>query len=177
MKIELKKISYNERMSEETNCFVADLYINDKKVGYAKNDGRGGETEVRGYSKTDNELIAEAEAYCKDLPKYTWESNGKTHEIDMSLDFFIDELVQKFIEDKEFKKHMNKIKKSFKSVIVYGIPDGDGFKELSGMYWRNKKPLSEIPVNVLQNGVDKIKANNPLVKILNDNLQELGVVL
>ncbi len=32
-------------MSEETNCFVADLYINGKKIGYVKNDGRGGCTD------------------------------------------------------------------------------------------------------------------------------------
>lgn len=44
MKIELKNFQFFERMSEETNAFVADVYVNGVKVAYAKNDGRGGET-------------------------------------------------------------------------------------------------------------------------------------
>jgi hypothetical protein len=42
MKIELRKISFNERMSEETNCYAADLYVDGKKVGEVGNDGHGG---------------------------------------------------------------------------------------------------------------------------------------
>jgi len=67
MKIELRKISFNERMSEETNCFVADLYINDKKVGYVKNDGCGSQTDYRGNSHANNETIRKAEAYLQNL--------------------------------------------------------------------------------------------------------------
>ena len=51
MKIELKKISFSERMSDETNCFIADLYINGKKVGECNNDGRGGCTNYGGNTK------------------------------------------------------------------------------------------------------------------------------
>ena len=69
MKIELKKISFNERMSQETNCFIADLYINGIKVGECSNEGHGGCTNYGSSTKEGKELIAKAEAYFKSLPK------------------------------------------------------------------------------------------------------------
>ncbi len=42
MHIELKNIKIHADMSEETTCFSASIYLNGKKVGTAKNDGRGG---------------------------------------------------------------------------------------------------------------------------------------
>ncbi|MCK7559358.1 hypothetical protein MKQ70_32085 [Chitinophaga sedimenti] len=44
MKIVLKGLRVYEEMSEETNAFSADLWIEGKKVAKAKNDGRGGMT-------------------------------------------------------------------------------------------------------------------------------------
>ena len=41
MKIELKALKIHDDMSEETTCFSATVYGNGKKVGTAKNDGRG----------------------------------------------------------------------------------------------------------------------------------------
>jgi hypothetical protein len=46
MKLELRKLAIYPRMSEETTAFAADLWIDDAKVGHAKNDGRGGMTFV-----------------------------------------------------------------------------------------------------------------------------------
>ena len=46
MKIELKRFSYNARLSEETNAFAADIWVDGKNVGFAKNDGHGGNTMV-----------------------------------------------------------------------------------------------------------------------------------
>lgn len=40
--VELKRVSVNHRLSEETNCFVADIWIDGKKVGDVRNDGHGG---------------------------------------------------------------------------------------------------------------------------------------
>ena len=41
MKIQLKSLKVFEEMSEETTAFVADVFVNNKKVAYAKNDGIG----------------------------------------------------------------------------------------------------------------------------------------
>src|SRR5277367_2189197 len=46
MQVELKKLAIFPRMSEETTCFAADVWIGGKKVGHAKNDGCGGATLV-----------------------------------------------------------------------------------------------------------------------------------
>ena len=93
MKIELKKIIFNEQMSEETNCFFAELYINGKKVGYVKNTGQGGQTHYNGYTKEDNETIREAEVYCKTLPKVKYGNS----EWENSLEYVIDHLFEDWI--------------------------------------------------------------------------------
>lgn len=46
MKIELRRLKIVERMSQETTCFIADVYIDGKKVGTAQNEGCGGSTNV-----------------------------------------------------------------------------------------------------------------------------------
>ena len=166
MKIELKKIEFYERMSEETNCFAADLYINGKKVGYVKNDGQGGQTDYRGYSKADNEVIAKAEAYCKTLPKVKYH----TMEFEQSLEHVIDQLFEDYLKAKEQKKML----KLMQTSILYGVPNGLSYTKIS---WSNKTPLSAIPVNILQKTVDEIKAKHCTngIVILNTNLQSLGI--
>ena len=77
MKIELKSIKFSEAMSEETNAFTANLYINGKKVGYCKNQGHGGCTDYNADEPKFRTIIAEAEAYCKALPKTKWKT-GRT---------------------------------------------------------------------------------------------------
>lgn len=41
-KYEIKKVSVNDRMSEETTNFSLDLYVDGKKFAAVSNDGRGG---------------------------------------------------------------------------------------------------------------------------------------
>lgn len=45
-KVQLKRLQVHARLSEETTAFTADVWIDGKRVGYAKNDGHGGETFV-----------------------------------------------------------------------------------------------------------------------------------
>jgi hypothetical protein len=162
MKIELKKISFNERMSEETNCFVADLYINGKKVGYAKNDGHGGCTDYRGNSKEDNQVIAEAEAYFKTLPKV--KSEEFNFEYQPSLETAIDEEFEKYLKAKADKK----MQKLFATSIVVGKPNGNSYR-----YINFKQPLSIIPMTKLVFHVAKIVSEHchDGVELLNTNFK------
>lgn len=41
-KIELRRITYNARLSEETNAYAADLYVNGRVLAHVSNDGHGG---------------------------------------------------------------------------------------------------------------------------------------
>ena len=166
MKIELKKISFNERMSEETNAFVADLYINGKKVGYVKNDGCGGCTDYRGNTKEDNQVIAEAEAYCKTLPKV--KSEEFNFEYQPNLESMIDEQFEIYLKAKEEKKK----EKLMETAILIGKPNGGSYS-----YFKQKIKLADFPANVLQPFIDKIKAQHCTngVVILNTNLEKLGL--
>lgn len=45
-KIELKRITYNARLSEETSAYAADFYVDAVKWGQVSNTGRGGQDRV-----------------------------------------------------------------------------------------------------------------------------------
>lgn len=54
MKIEIKRLTVNHRLSEETLNFACDIWVDGRKVGEAKNHGTGGNTDVyfdRNWSK------------------------------------------------------------------------------------------------------------------------------
>jgi hypothetical protein len=162
MKIELKKIQFSERMSEETNCFVADLYINGRKVGYCKNDGRGGCTDYRGNTKEDNEIIREAEEYFKSLPKV--KPAGYDFLLQPTLENAIDEQFELYLKVKEEKK----MQKLFANAIVVGKPNGCTYR-----YMKFKVPLSSIPMSKLVFYVAKMVRDHchDGVKILNTNFK------
>jgi len=170
MKIELKKISFNERMSDETNCFIADLYINGKKVGSCNNDGRGGCTNYGGNTKEDNALIAKAEKYCKSLPKV--KSKALDFEYDQNLESVIDELLEAHLKGKEDAKRM----KLYLKGICFGVPKGNSYQTVS---WSGRT-LAQIDKISLQRAYDNVKAKyiKGAVVVLNaNNLKALGVNL
>ena len=164
-KITLKKISFYERMSEETNCFAADLYINGKKVGEAKNDGQGGCTNYYGNSIENNEVIRQAEMYFKSLPMQTSE-HGFNYK--PSLEFAIDDQFELYLKTKEEKRKL----KLMETAILIGKPDS-----VSYMYFKQKRKLSDFPINILQSFVSSLKAKycTDGNVILNTNLKQLGI--
>lgn len=164
-KIELKNIKFSKAMSEETNAFTANLYINGKNIGYCNNIGQGGCTNYNANSPVLRSVIAEAEAYCKALPKTKW----KNMEFDQSLESVIDDLLEDWLKAKETKKFEKKMLKA----ILVGTPDEN---RSTYSYYNFKKPLSVIPVHMLQASVDRIKAKlNTGEVILNTNLEAFGI--
>jgi len=165
MKIELKSIKFSEAMSEETNAFTANLYINGKNVGYCKNQGHGGCTDYNSNSPELRPIIKEAEEYCKALPKTKW----KGMEFDQSLESVIDQLLEDWLKAKEVKK----MERKMLTCILIGSPDEN---RLNYAYYNFKRPLSSIPVPQLQASIERIKAKMPKNEvILNTNLKALGV--
>ena len=69
MRLELKNVKFYESMSEETNCFQADLFIEGKKIAEVKNQGQGGPTDYSILDFKNIKILHSAEAYCKSLPK------------------------------------------------------------------------------------------------------------
>ena len=119
MKIELKGIKFYERLSEETNAFTADLYINGKKAGYVKNDGHGGSTDYYP-NEGKRELINEAEQFCLTLPAIKYRSL----EIKMNLENKIDQLFEEWLKAKDAAKIQKKLDKDCLKGICFKIDNG-----------------------------------------------------
>ena len=169
MKIELKRIQFSERMSEETNCFVADLYINGKKVGECKNDGKGGCSDYYGSTPENNQLIRQAEDYFKTLPKV--KAEGYNFEYQPTLEDAIDKQLELYLKAKE-QKRMSKL---FQTAIVFGKPNGYSYR-----YMNFKQPLSNVPMTKLVFYVAKVVSDHchDGVVILNTNFKfENGKVI
>jgi hypothetical protein len=120
MKIELKRIQHARNLSEETNAFTADIYVNGEYVGYAKNDGHGGCTDyhhhakgvkwgANGYSEADQakvdrarRLLREAEEWAKGLSPV--KSEYFPEGLAQNLELVIDDLVMDDLMWKDFRR-------------------------------------------------------------------------
>jgi hypothetical protein len=168
MKIELKNVKINLTFSEETTMFKADLIVNGIKTAYAENDGRGGCTYYSFY-EGKGLLLKQAEAYCKSLPPMKYTFGDLEHEIPMSLEHFIDELVEGELKKKEQKK----LEKKMVDAILWGKPNGYSYTQV-----KFKIPLAKIPLMQLQGVVNKYKTQlKEGEQFLNTNLEELGIKL
>ena len=113
MKLELKNIKFYESMSEETNCFQADLFINGKKIADVKNQGQGGPTDYRVLDFKNQQILRDAEAYCLTLPK---EKISDTFDFQPTLESKIDDLFEAWLKVKADKK----MEKQMEKGILYG---------------------------------------------------------
>lgn len=96
MNITLKNLDFSERMSEETNCFCATVYVDGKKAFEVSNRGHGACNE---YHVIDKDLYDRAEAFAKETQK----------EFDFEqLDMLIDDLLNAHLAVKEVKKLMKR---------------------------------------------------------------------
>lgn len=174
MNILLKKIEIVSRMSEETTCFTADLWIEGKHVGTAKNGGTGGPTHYSGFGLENIEIIRNAEAYCLSLPAQEYDDFS----IPMTLELFIDNIIDAEVFKKETAKLQAKIQKDCLKAICWGnkeaIEKGEVSTSYSMLKWR--LPIAEILNDI--GGRDKVKQAIADVKkqmkegesILNTNL-------
>lgn len=167
MNVQLKNIKFSEALSEETNAFTADLYIDGKKVGYCRNDGRGGCTDYYPYGVNvqDRELIRKAEEHFKAMPKVKAEGYDFTYQ--PTLESKIDDLFEDWLKAKEQKK----MERRMKTCILVGKPNAPMYS-----YYNFKRPLSEISKTILQMNVERIKEKMSKDEvILNTNLEALGI--
>lgn len=116
MKIELKKIIINERLSEETTCFTADIYIDDVLAGIVSNPGHGGENMIRPMNKFGAVLVQGAISYAKRLPPEIFEGR----ELRMNLDLYISKLIDDVFNTKEQKALETRLKRDCLKSLCYG---------------------------------------------------------
>jgi len=117
MKIELKNIKFVHEMSEETNCFHANLYVNGVFVGYAENSGKGGNTDYSAIAPIHNEAIRQCEKYCASQPEKYYELYDLR--IPCTLESTIDDLLEDYL-DKQNAKSVKKTieKKQINSIVM-----------------------------------------------------------
>ncbi len=162
--LKLKKVYFSEQMSEETNAFTADVYFRGKKVGYAKNDGCGGDTYTHAYEGMQK-LLQEASDYADTLPEIKTNftnKDGSKFAFDSDLEAQVNELFGQWLEKKELTKNSNK-------GVIYEMPDG----KRPIIYWQGWSiaKMKKLPQGrlMIQGALNKVKAKGG--KVLNTNLQ------
>ena len=161
MDIKLKKIVYSLPLSQETYCFRADVYCDNVLIGYADNDGRGGNTFVYPY-EGNMKKITEIEKYFKALPSETYKyDDGTTFSIKNTLDSHIDTLIDEYINkkerDKQLKRHMTK------GIVFSNSEYDDNFEIITWKYKLKdmlKTPMGKTKVAIELN---KFKKENKFI--------------
>ena len=152
--MELKNLSLNTSMSEETHCFRATVYLNGKRMFCADNRGRGGSNDYYPLSHggLDHHLLEkgreefdEAMSLAREEAKqYTLKKIELGEDLQWAIDAFgdgksnelIDWLIADLINEQLTLKEMRKVMK--KKVIVYD-PKSNDILELG-----KDKPTDEI---------------------------------
>lgn len=124
MQIEMKNIKVAHHQSEETIAFTADPFINNNKVAFVKNEGKGGNTHYQLYKSEDKPLLRQAEEYCKKQSLVVF--SGAPDEnitIPMNLERHIDQLLKVHLQKKDLNNFNRKLKRYQQYGIAYGIPE------------------------------------------------------
>lgn len=112
MQIELRKVSHNARLSEETNAFWAEVWIDGVKAGSARNDGHGGCTFIEPHALRDR-----LAAYAKTLPAIVSDIVMKGDNDPFRYDPTAETLVDDALEQHLAAKRLTRILKT-KLVVV-----------------------------------------------------------
>ena len=176
IKVEIKNIKINLAFSEETTCFKADIYIDDKKTGYTQNEGHGGCTYYHPYNGQDCfDAIRAAEKHFSAMPDFLISipsMEGKDFKIKSTLECFIDDEIDKKVQAKEDAKYNKKKEKDFLKYICIEIPNG--YRMIN---WKNYTLTQMLgtPVGMamIQKKVDELKAKGEV--ILNTNLVGINI--
>jgi len=121
MKIELKNFKHYDKLSDETYCFTANIWVDGVKCGNAENRGIGGETDYSSDRRIgSDELIKQAEQYCLGLPSETIVIADRTITLDMNLMNYIDNLVDEIVKAKYKEKDAQNLRKDMQKAILIG---------------------------------------------------------
>jgi hypothetical protein len=110
MRLQLKNVYFSERLSQETNAFAADVYLDNRKFATAENDGHGGPTLVKSLNKKD-ELFNEAVKYAKNSPDIQTKflnEDGLPVTYASNLENQVDNMLVEWLERKQLVKNSRK---------------------------------------------------------------------
>ena len=175
-RISLKNVKTG--FGHDLNGLYADFSLDGKKMGYINDDGWGGESEIRFESKKHEEIF---NAFLKDnnvgqlMFENGWEFMESADKIDLhsQADDLINDAVN-MIEQKKAEKKLEK--KTLKAIVIGELDENGGLVAYRETTWG--KPLEQVALGALQMTYnDRKKKLKPNEKILNTNLERLGVKL
>lgn len=144
MKITMKKIKVMASLSEETNCYSADLYVDGKRIGEVSNRGQGGPDEFHG----DHADLAKAEAWvAANHPAITY---GEDSSFPCSIEIICGDLIDEHLITKHLKKHLKKS-------VLFVNADKTEVREVG---FKNVRAVTDAHV-------DFVRKKNPGIQILN----------
>ncbi|WP_165044910.1 hypothetical protein [Dysgonomonas sp. ZJ709] len=154
MKIELKNIKHSEELSDDSNAFSANLYVNGKFIATCTDNGNGGEINIKA-NKGCEAILREAKDFAKTLPK------NEEYDLEMDMELVIGGLV----EDDLFKKEVKKVvRKEEKLNIVCG----NSKSELKLIFYENLSK-KKIPIQTLLSiPSEKIKLQKRITSLIAD---------
>ena len=149
MKLELKKIKYCKWMSEETHCYSAIVYVDDKAMIEVSNEGHGGGDTQWAIKPFTDQDIEKINSWCeKNLPK--WKMDNK--EYDTDLEGWCGDQISKYIDDKYLKSDF---KKDIKSKILF--VENKGLRQIT---FKKCKTLTDAHFNYFKSKHPNISALN-----------------
>jgi len=135
MKLELKKVTYNARLSQETSAFAAEIWIDGAKRGSVMNDGGGAPNRYE-----DRAAEKEIDAYAKTLPKV--KSPFSDDEYERDTDMIVGDLLDEHLEGKRLARMMKTKTVFVRGGKIYSVKAG-GHRAQSGDVVLNTMPLDE----------------------------------
>jgi len=90
MNLTVKAVKVNKRLSRETDCFSASIYLDGKKVGTVINEGSGGPNFYEWSSQSQGRDI---EAFAKSIGKFQFGEGEDAFELSYDLDLLIEDII------------------------------------------------------------------------------------
>ena len=121
MKLELRNIKYSSFAYQETPCYEAKLYLNDKPLALIRNEGSGGsdyQTEHPAFTRADFrksffDVMRDIDKYFEDQPKikskFQFADGGdEEYELSVDLELWCHEELNKWQHAKTLKRTLKK---------------------------------------------------------------------
>lgn len=137
MKIELKKISYSKSLSEETNAYTAQVWVDDVHVCDVSNHGQGGCDEqhpAKGKTHKDVAALNDAIKAERGKEKTEFTHDGKPFYIDVDLEHVCGDLLEKHLVEKTLRRDLT-------NKILFQKPGKPGIYEVK----KPKGPVDQTP--------------------------------
>lgn len=156
MKIELRKVHHSPSLSEETNAFTADVYVDGKKAGSAENHGHGGPTSV-----FPRDLEEKLNAHAATLPEAKAQLGTDEFTYRQTAETIIDDLLAEYLNEKEAMRLGKKFRTERSVRLFWLTPAGEILQS------RKITPDGLARLLSVSAEVETLKARNPNDRLLN----------